>query len=161
MHLLFGFQRKLWQTRDHTMTTNNSAAARPGHQRVPPSQGRRVELEYGGDVVPVGNGHERVHDFVRDVSQSGSQGLLLRVELRAKTNFDEKLTVSGMRLEIRRSQWITEKERKNGHWGQNSRNWVKVLKMQRSGWCNHWWNAIKCLERTQLLLSFVNLIFPI
>lgn len=79
MFLLFGFsvERVTDQEMDHRPeqvgnTSPSQLYSLPGYQGVSPSQCGRVELKYGGDVIPIGHRHEGVHDFVLDVSQTGS-----------------------------------------------------------------------------------------
>ena len=53
----------------------------PGHHGVPSPQGGGVQLEDGGDLHAIGDGHQRVHHLPLGRPETGTQGLVIRVQL--------------------------------------------------------------------------------
>lgn len=54
----------------------------PGHHWVPPSQGGGIQLKNGGDLHPVRNRHQRIHDLLLRCSQAATQRFIVSVQLK-------------------------------------------------------------------------------
>ena len=87
----------------------------PGYERVPPSQGGGVQFKYGGNIISIRNGHESVHDFVLDVSQTGSQGFLLWVQLKRQKQNTVCLEITSLNTQSATEMiWCVRQDQKKG-----------------------------------------------